>query len=401
MTELSGMRLAPASPPVNCKLLPFRRSVVSLLSSLALLVCAWVAGCAAPGAPTPPRPIVPKAITDLAAHQQAGSMILVFTMPKQSADNEKLEGPPEIEIFRGERQPGAAGKLTTRLVYSVPSALVDTYLKNGQIEFRDPLAPSMLTGQELVYMVRTRASKKRASPDSNIVSVLALPVPGAPSGLHASVTEVAIELTWSAPGQISASGTLASYRVYRAELAPGSAATASVSDLSQLKLAAPLELLGPAPATSFQDTNFTFGGAYVYVVRSVMDEQGQPVESADSTPAVVMPKDVFPPAEPQGLVALLTPAEETTATQQPSARVELSWNISPEPDLAGYWVYRSEQSDTPGQRINSRLLLTPSFRDMTALQGKRYIYRVSAVDRAGNESSLSSPVTAEVPRQEP
>jgi hypothetical protein len=168
-----------------------------------------------------------------------------------------------------------------------------------------------------------------------------------------------------------------------------------------LKLPAPLELVGPAPATSFRDSNFSFDTTYIYVVRSVADEQGQSVESADSTPVVVTPKDVFPPAAPQGLVALVPPATEGPATQQTPARVELSWSISPELDLSGYWVYRSEQSDTPGQRINSQLLLTPAFRDMTAVPGQRYTYRVSAVDRAGNESSFSSPVSVDVPRRDP
>jgi fibronectin type 3 domain-containing protein len=106
---------------------------------------------------------------------------------------------------------------------------------------------------------------------------------------------------------------------------------------------------------------------------------------------VVTPKDVFPPAMPQGLLAVFIPA-----TQGTTAHIELSWGINSESDLAGYWVFRSEQPDTPGQRINTELLLTPTIRDMTAVQGKRYTYRVSAVDRSGNESSLSSPVTVEV-----
>jgi len=401
VTEYPGMRLAPASPHFDFKMRPSPHSFVKMCTSLSLLTCACIAGCAAPGAPTPPKAIVPKAVTDLAAHQQASSMILTFTPPKQSVDNEKLAERPDLEIFRAERQPGAPGKLTPRLLYSVPSALVESYMKNGQIEFRDSLESSSLNGQELVYTVRTRASKKRASEDSNVVSVLALPVPGAPSEVRSTVTETAIELYWSQPAQNPAINTISGYRVYRVELPPGAAPPANVSDIAQLKLTAPLELVGPAPATSFRDSNFTFDTTYIYVVRTVADEQGQSVESADSTPLVVTPKDVFPPAAPLGLVAVVPPATEGPATQQTSARVELSWGISPELDLSGYWVYRSEQPDTSGQRINTQLLLTPAFRDMTAVPGQRYTYRVSAVDRAGNESSFSSPVSVDVPRRDP
>jgi hypothetical protein len=395
------MPLVTASSHFDFIMRPSSHSFAKMFASLSLLACAWIAGCAAPGAPTPPTAIVPKAITDLAARQQASSMILTFTPPKQSVDNEKLTEPPDLEIFRAERQPGAPGKFAPRLVYSVPSALVESYMKNGQIEFRDSLESGSLTGQELVYTVRTRASKKRASEDSNVVSVLALPVPGAPSEVRSTVTETAIELSWSQPVQSPAINTISGYRVYRVELPPGTAPPANVSDISQSKLPAPLEMLGPAPTTSFRDSNFSFDTTYIYMVRSVADEQGQSVESADSTAVVVTPKDVFPPAAPQGLVAVIPPATEGPATQQTPVRVELSWGISPELDLSGYWVYRSEQPDTPGQRINGQLLLTPAFRDVTAVPGQRYTYRVSAVDRAGNESSFSSPVSVDVPRRDP
>jgi hypothetical protein len=350
-----------------------------------------MSACGAPGAPTPPKPILPKPVKDLAAHQQGGSVILTFTLPKESTEGDPLAEPPAIEIFRGEGALGGEGKLTTRLVYTVPSALVDTYLQDGQIEFRDPLEPGSMTGQEIIYMVRTRASRKRASADSNVVSARVFPVPAAPTEIRVTVTEPAVELTWTVPARNPAFTGIMSYRVYRAELAPGTAIPQNLSDLSQAKLTSPLELLGPAPSTNFRDTHFTFDSTYIYVIRSVTDQHGQPVESADSAPTLVTPKDTFPPAAPQRLVAVFI-----QATEQSPAHVELSWDISSEPDLAGYRIYRSEQPDTPGQRLNTELLLTPTFRDMTALQGKRYTYRVSAVDRSGNESTLSTPVTIEV-----
>ncbi len=382
------MRLAPA-PSRRTSLSTFGRSLCALAAWV------WLAGCAAPGAPTPPMPIVPKVVADLAARQQGESVVLTFTLPRQDMDGEKLVEMPALEIFRGERPAGATGKMVTSLVYTVPSAVVDTYLREGQINFRDPLKPGSAAGQEMVYMVRTRASKKRASDDSNVVSVRVVPVPPAPVGIRATVTEPAIELTWTAPSQGPLAGAIAGYRVYRAELA-AAALPPNLADLSQVQLRAPLQLMGPAQAAPFRDTQFTFGTTYVYVVRSVADSEGQPVESSDSQLVAVAPKDIFPPAAPQRLITIIIPATESAP-----AHVELSWDISAEPDLSGYWVYRSEQPDTPGLRINAQILLSPTFRDMTAVQGKRYTYRVSAVDRNGNESPLSSPVPAEFPRQGP
>jgi hypothetical protein len=369
----------------------------------ALLTCVCIAACGAPGVPTPPRPVVPKPMTDLAGRQQGSSVILTFTLPKKSDENETLAALPSIEIFRGERPAGASGaaaKMTTQLIYTVPSALVDTYLKEGLIEFRDPLKPASLHGQDIVYMVRTRASTKRASADSNIIPVRVLPVPPAPTNVHVTaLKESAIELGWTAPRQDTAGGGIAGYRVYRGEL-PTDAPIPSgeIADISKLKISVPLALLGPAPGNSFRDTDFTFGTTYVYVVRSVEDEQGQPVESSDSAPLIVTPKDTFPPAAPQRLVAV--PSRNEQATGNGGGYIELSWDINQETDLQGYYVYRSEQPGTTGERISKSLLLTPTFRDNNVTLGKQYTYRVTAVDRSGNESPFSSPVTAAVPQRE-
>jgi hypothetical protein len=368
-----------------------------------LLTCVCVAACGAPGVPTPPRPVVPRPVTDLAARQQGSSVILTFTLPKKSDENETLAALPSIEIFRGERPAGttgAAAKMTTQLIYTLPSALVDTYMKDGLIEFRDPLKPASLYGQEIVYMVRARASTKRASADSNIVPVRTLPVPPAPTSVHVTaLKESAIELGWTAPQQETAGGGIAGYRVYRGEL-PADAAIPSgeIADTSKLKMSVPLALVGPAPGNSFRDTDFTFGTTYVYVVRTVADEQGQPVESSDSAALIVAPKDIFPPAAPQRLVAV--PIRDEQATGNGGGYIELSWDINQETDLQGYYVYRSEQPGTSGERITKSLLLTPTFRDNTAVLGKQYTYRVTAVDRSGNESPFSSPVTAAVPQRE-
>ena len=378
----------------------FRRESIFLL---ALLTCVCIAACGAPGVPTPPRPVVPKPVTDLAGRQQGSSVVLTFTLPKKSDENETLSALPSIEIFRGERATGASGraaKTTTQLIYTVPSALVDTYLKEGLIEFRDPLKPESLRGQDIVYMVRARASTKRASVDSNIISVRVLPVPPAPTNVHvAALKESAIELGWTAPRQeTAAGGGIAGYRVYRGELPAGAAVpSGEIADTLKLKMSVPLALVGPAPGNSFRDTDFTFGTTYIYVVRTVEDQQSQPVESSDSAPLILTPKDIFPPAAPQRLVAV--PMRNEQATGNGGGVIELSWDINQETDLQGYYVYRSEQPGTTGERITKSLLLTPTFRDNNAMPGKQYTYRVTAVDRSGNESQLSSPVTAAVPLQ--
>jgi predicted phage tail protein len=153
-----------------------------------------------------------------------------------------------------------------------------------------------------------------------------------------------------------------------------------------------LELVGTSPSTDFRDAHFEFGTQYLYTVRSVARFGADLVESADSPPAAITPGDVFPPAAPTGLEISVVPA-----TSQGPAYVELSWAISPEADLAGYSVYRSDTEDAAGERVSTEILPSPTFRDISVQPGRRYYYRVTAVDRAGNESPKSPAVVADVP----
>jgi fibronectin type 3 domain-containing protein len=123
----------------------------------------------------------------------------------------------------------------------------------------------------------------------------------------------------------------------------------------------------------------------MYSVRSVTQYPNWVIESSDSNRVRIAAKDTHPPAAPQGLVVVFVPA-----VGQALAHLELSWAINSETDIAGYNVYRSEQEGASGTRLNPELLLTPAFRDINAVPGRRYQYTVTAVDRSGNESPASA-----------
>jgi len=249
------------------------------------------------------------------------------------------------------------------------------------------------SGTDLVYTARTRVSRAKASADSNAVTLRVYPAPATARDLRVTPTETALVLDWSAAqGPRSASsGKLVGFRIYRAEVDPATAETA-VPNASQAKLIAPPEFLVQTSETEYRDTIFQFGHTYFYTVREVVQFGTGTVESADAAPIVFAAKDIFPPGAPQDLEAVAVPATPASA-----AAIELTWTINPETDLAGYYVYRSEQSGVPGQKLNSELLLAPTFRDMSVVTGKSYFYRVGAVDQAGNQSALSPAVEAHVP----
>jgi len=389
---MTGAPASPSQPRGS------RHSGIFLTGALVAL-----ASCAAPGEPVPPHPPVPRAVTDLAVRQAGDNALLTFTLPKNTADGLPLKEQPQIEIYRvflpPEAEPGK-GQPAPKLVTTIPAAMVDCYLEEGRVRFADALKAQDLAqhaGEQVVYAIRTRVSKHRASADSNLVALHVYPVPEPIREITATVTETAVALNWTPPARTTAGtpiAALAGYRVYRAEVEPGAEAAAA-QDPSKAKLKALPALLGVAPSASYRDTQFQFDHTYVYTLRSVAQYSLDSVESADSSAVVVTPRDTFPPAAPKDLVAVLVPA-----TPQAPAYLELSWGISPESDLGGYNVYRSDSEGTGTTRLNSERLLTPAFRDTSVVPGHRYTYTVTAVDRAGNESPPSGAVSAEVPGRE-
>jgi hypothetical protein len=375
-----------------------RQTAITLLIAASFYVL-FAAACGAPGEPAPPAPIVPVPVADLSAQQHGDGVELTFTIPSRSTAGERLTEPPAIEILRGTlRSNGAPDQKSFQPVYTIPGALAGAYLADGHIHFTDPIDPAVAQahpGAVLVYRVRTRASKKRASGDSNTVAVAVYPVAERISPLETRVTQDAIVLSWAAPQRTSGGEPLtgataiSSYHIYRGELDPSSA-QAATKNLADAKWVAPLRLLAPSATNEYRDTQFEFGKTYAYAVRSVIAEGGRALESADSAPGVVTPRDIFPPAAPTGLAAAVLSAVGAAAF------VDLSWNISSEPDLAGYRVYRSDEQGASHQLLTPQLLLSPAHRDMSVQAGHRYSYTVTAVDRSGNESALSAPVIADL-----
>jgi hypothetical protein len=340
------------------------------------------------------------AITDLAAHQAGDAVELTFTPPGKSTLSERLKEVPTLEILRGGLKPdGTVNPKSFRVVDTIPGSLVSNYQQKNKVVFEDPVEPADVrkdAGMTVVYRVRSRVSDKKTSPSSNDVTVSLFPVPERISSVEAEVAENGVHLRWAAPTRTSGGEALTKideYRVYRGELNPGTAESA-LKDRASWK--APLTQIGKTQQPEYTDESIEFGKTYVYLVRSAILAGGTLLESSDSEIRVVTPKDTFPPAAPQGLVAAVLPGEGPG-----KAVVDLSWSINVEPDLAGYRVYRSEAEGAQGQLLTPELLPTPAYRDMSAIVGKRYWYTVTAVDRAGNESAASSAVVAEIPQPSP
>ena len=187
--------------------------------------------------------------------------------------------------------------------------------------------------------------------------VLTLP-PTDPTNLSATAVETSqINLTWTgSTDNVGVSG-------YRVERCQGAGCTGFA------------EVATPT-GTTHPDTGLTAGTTYRYRVRAA---DAVPNFSGYSNIATATTHDP-PPGQPTGLSA--------TAS---ASGVALTWSVSPEPDLAGYHVYRRPSGSGPFTRLNASLLATPAFEDTLAPSGTSD-YTVTAVDAAGNESAQASSV---------
>jgi hypothetical protein len=358
-------------------------------------------GCAAPAEPIERRAPVPKAVTDLHAMQAGNDVILRFSLPKETVDRRPLKQPPTIEVYRMIRAAGSATPASSRasraprLILTIPAAMVDQHMEQGRIRVVDSLQAEDFrpNAEDLAeYTVQTRASAKKESANSNSALLRIYPAADPIADLKVEIVRLGVVLTWTAPQRtlIGSSPTIAKYHLYRAELDLDGATAPTEAENSKPKT--PLLKIGESETQSYRDSQVEQGKSYLYSVRSMAQYSDAAIESGDSNYAKVTVKGTFPPSAPEGLVVVFVPA-----IGEAPAKIELSWAINPETDIAGYNVYRSEQEGAMGTRLNPELLLTPAFRDMNALPGRRYFYTAAAVDRSGNESPISAAVPGGFP----
>jgi len=328
----------------------------------------------------PPTPKIPVPARDLAAGQTGERVLLRWTLPRLNTDGSRLPEVPPLEIHRtflDQANPSpenfAAG---AHLVRTLSPQDVQAFLHDGTVLFADALGPEGLrehAGRFAVYGVKALNARGKDAGYSNLVAVRVYPVPEPLAQIESRVTEPAIELRWTPPTRTT-SGTsleaIAGYEIYRSETG------AEGSFVSQ----------GRAATARFEDKQFRFGGRYFYRVRTLAQYGADTAESDDSATVEVAPRDVFPPAAPANLIAVVG-----------EGRVDLTWDASTAADLAGYFVYRSRTAGRGYQRLTPQALVAQNFADAQVEAGVSYYYVVTAVDATGNESGYSNEVAAVPP----
>jgi hypothetical protein len=239
---------------------------------------------------------------------------------------------------------------------------------------------------------------------SRHAAVPVVDVPAAPGNLNLSHSETAIALEWTPPPDAPAvapqpadgaflpakrlpllAAPVWSYEVFEVPAAKPAPASSSVPPggspqvpLVELPVALNQQ---PLTTTTFSDTRIEFGTERCYVVRTVKAFGALQEESQPSPMACITPRDVYPPASPRGLTAVVS-----------AGVVSLIWDPNTEKDLDGYFVLRAEAPGATLQPLTRDPIHDTTFNDTTVKPGVRYVYAVIAVDKAANASAQSNRV---------
>ncbi len=355
--------------------------VAGVAAALALLLIS----CAKTGDPHPPIVLVPQPATQLNAVEYGDQVLLTVPMPTLNTDGSPVETLREIELLRRTESERASPKPLSDSefldgaapILTIPADKVSAYLNGKILIFHDDLAlsnRSTMYGSGFRYAVRFINKKRQNAGLSNQAFVAPIPIPPAPANLKAEVTQPAIRLRWDPPAA-NADGSvparIVGYNVYRSE------------DPQKF----PPAPLNPEPIAEpeFEDRAFQFDKTYYYAVSVIASRENPYAETRPSAPLELSPRDTFPPAMPQSLNCVVS-----------EGAVLLLWAAPSDRDLAGYRITRREERSGQASPLQPGLVTALTFRDETVLHGRKYVYRVSAVDTHGNESPAAE-VAADVP----
>lgn len=217
------------------------------------------------------------------------------------------------------------------------------------------------------------------------VSAGATVAPAPVNALAATRDEFEVTLSWRyAPGDANSA---------RADAVPGVAfgivRTDEASGEEVSVSAEPLVALTSTPDYTFADTTALATRAYRYAVVA---------RSASGLPGPAREVTVAPAPDRTAPLAVQNVRADEPEEAEARSAVTLTWDASPEADLAGYHVYRSPvQPGAVPRRLTAAPLTATTFADLDVQAGERYGYTVRALDFAGNESAPSVAAIAIVP----
>jgi len=363
----------------------------------AILAGILLTGCASPGNPRPPSLHLPEKVADLAVLRIGDRIKIFWTPPTHTTDGVDINFPVTVEICRDPVLPPPAIR-PARPVPTPCTSVQHFPAPAGPSTAEDILPPSLtaLPRVAIAYRVRLLNPAGRSADPSVPVFIASGPAEPPVASFHATQTPPGVVLEWApAPSESAVEVT----RTLILPPAPKPAAKPATKPLpigKKTDPAAPVLLRPATPANGMLDTvpvvvSQPASQTVTYTAQRIalVELAGHPLQlRSEPTPLITLVlRDTFPPVPPRGLVSI-----PGTLASQPT--LDLSWDPNPEPDLAGYRVYRLDLADPSSspRLLTPQPLSGPAFRDSGVLPSHRYRYQVTAIDRTGNESAPSAPI---------
>ncbi|HKE22500.1 MAG TPA: hypothetical protein VKB88_08925 [Bryobacteraceae bacterium] len=315
------------------------------------LAAGLLSGCGYVASPLPPFANVPARVSDLAAIQRGGSIVVQFTVPRLTTDGVAIKPPLELDLRIGPGPtPWNENEWADRAnpISEAPASASGQPLGPGaSAHYQVPAAEWI--GKDIVVAVRTAGENGKVSGWSNLANLAVIAPPERPSNITHQMTPAGLHLTWQARGD--------HFRVLRS--------TGSSSRY---------DVVATVTQPEWTDPNAQAGTPYRYLVQTfVTQSDNREAQSELSEPLALTPEPIAPSA-PTGLRAVPAPNS-----------IELSWEGSSE--VTGYRIYRGEPGG-PLEKIGETGPV-PSYSDRTAPHAHNFRYAVTAVSASGKESPQS------------
>jgi hypothetical protein len=356
-----------------------------LIAAVCALTMAPTCGKRRP--PQPPIERIPQRTESLTGAQRGNQVVLSWPAPRRNANEGSVQSIRRVDVYRVAEKPNAPLPMTEEEFAArsimIGSVSYEEIKKAGDtLTYTDPLELAGVPAR-LRYAIRyVNAAGQSAAFSNFFLMEPAAKVAEPPTIIETGneYSESANTVTWEAPKKNTDGSTpvnLLGYNIYR------TAASEPKSGQNELNRE-------PITGTHYEDRSFKFGDKYVYVVRSVsLGSEGQPIESLDSNSLPLAPIDTYPPAAPENVSVGPAPG-----------RLSIFWVANSEPDLGGYYLYRSTDPNLPKKKwtkLTPTLYTKTTYTDQSVEAGKTYYYYVIAVDTAGNESPPSEVASDTVP----
>jgi len=315
--------------------------------------------------PLSPDLLAPAAVRNFHLAQDGEGLVLSWDFPRENQSGQLLTQLEGFRLFRA-AAPGISPDKGCAPDFVLLADIDLAYPKTGRVEGERVIYEDRTLEPGKCYSYRVAAYGRGGGlgPWSPVLSHAWDILPQAPTGLKAEAGDREVQLSWPGVTKLGNGGPLrdlAGYLVFR---------KSAREDWRRLTPT-------PLPSAAFHDVAVENEVEYTYTVRAVRRLGAYTLESHDSVSRSATPQDLTPPPPPLNLVAVPT-----------SRGVELRWDPSPAPDVAGYRVYRRRAGEASPVRLTPDLVKQPYFVDTLAARGQTYSYVVTAVDdsKRHNES---------------